>query len=179
MRLKNWESRRSLKFWIPTVNGRWLCLTGQRIVLIGEKRALQSGTRLDWVFSLKFPILLTSTTRKSARYMYKFTYIFHSSGYRIWYGMFFFKLQLDQPSLGLPSFILRNNNLTSYPVEAYFTFISGAALAIRDAIGGGANDTDIIRDIQEMINFHIELANVKYYWCVLYQVSVSNCIICK
>nr|CAH0110462.1 unnamed protein product [Daphnia galeata] len=67
---------------------------------------------------------------------------------------------LDQPSLGLPSFILRNNNLTSYPVEAYFTFISGAALAIRDAIGGGANDTDIIRDIQEMINFHIELANI-------------------
>ena len=79
------------------------------------------------------------------------------------FDMFLKKLQLDQPSLGLPSFILRNNNLTSYPVEAYFTFISGVALAIRDAIGGGANDTDIIRDIQEMINFHIELANVKYY----------------
>jgi hypothetical protein len=57
---------------------------------------------------------------------------------------------------------LKGNNLTSYTIQAYFTFISGVALAIHDAIGGGVNDTDIIRDIEEMINFHIELADVKY-----------------
>lgn len=55
-------------------------------------------------------------------------------------------------------------------MKAYATFISGAALAIRDAIGGGANNTDILKDIQDMINFHIELANVKDYrvWSIFF-----------
>lgn len=69
-------------------------------------------------------------------------------------------LQLDQPPLGLPSFILRGQNLTSSSSKAYLTFISGAAIAIRDAIGGGANDIDIVKDIEDLISFHIELANV-------------------
>uniref|UniRef100_A0A0P6FKW5 Neutral endopeptidase n=1 Tax=Daphnia magna TaxID=35525 RepID=A0A0P6FKW5_9CRUS len=69
-------------------------------------------------------------------------------------------IYLDQPPLGLPSFILRGQNLTSSSSKAYLTFISGAAIAIRDAIGGGANDIDIVKDIEDLISFHIELANI-------------------
>lgn len=44
----------------------------------------------------------------------------------------------------------------------YFTFISAVALTVRDAIGGGAYDIDIVKDIEDMISFHIDLANVKH-----------------
>lgn len=71
-------------------------------------------------------------------------------------------LQLDQPSLGVPSFILRENNLTSPHVMDYFMFIAAVALTIRDAIEGGIDDIDIVKDIDDMISFHIDLANVKY-----------------
>ena len=82
--------------------------------------------------------------------------------------------QLDQPSLGLPSFILKGKNLTSYSVEAYFIFISGAALAIRDAIGGKASNDDIVKDIKEMITFNIELANVSKIQMELAQQMLTN-----
>ncbi|XP_046453377.1 neprilysin-like isoform X2 [Daphnia pulex] len=73
----------------------------------------------------------------------------------------FSTIYLDQPSLGLPSFVLKGNNLTSFPIQAYLTFISGVAHTIRDAIGGGANnDTDITKDIEDLISFHIEMANI-------------------
>ncbi|XP_046453383.1 neprilysin-like isoform X8 [Daphnia pulex] len=72
----------------------------------------------------------------------------------------FSTLYLDQPSLGLPSFVLKGNNLTSFPIQAYLTFISGVAHTIRDAIDGGANDTDITKDVEDLISFHIELANI-------------------
>uniref|UniRef100_A0A0P6EFD4 Neutral endopeptidase n=1 Tax=Daphnia magna TaxID=35525 RepID=A0A0P6EFD4_9CRUS len=69
-------------------------------------------------------------------------------------------IYVDQPSLGVPSFILRENNLTSAHVMDYFTFISAVALTVRDAIGGGAYDIDIVKDIEDMISFHIDLANI-------------------
>ena len=47
------------------------------------------------------------------------------------------------------------------------------ALVIRDAIGGKANDSDVIRDIEEMISFHIELANVKYKCKSFHKASIE------
>lgn len=82
-------------------------------------------------------------------------------------------LQIDQPSLGLPSFVLKGNNLTSFPIQAYLTFISGVAHTIRDAIGGGANDTDITEDIEDLISFHIGLANVKYKCKSFHKASIQ------
>jgi hypothetical protein len=87
--------------------------------------------------------------------------------------MFQFFFQLDQPSLGLPSFVLKGNNLTSFPIQAYLTFISGVAHTIRDAIGGGANDTDITKDVEDLINFHIELANVKFNCKSFHKASIE------
>ena len=74
---------------------------------------------------------------------------------------------MDQPSLGVPTFVLQGRNLTSYTVQAYARFISGVALIIRDAIGGKANNTDIVKDIEDMINFQIGLANVCFKQCIL------------
>jgi len=82
-------------------------------------------------------------------------------------------LQIDQPSLGLPSFVLNGNNLTSFPIQAYLTFISGVAHTIRAAIGGGANDTDITEDIEDLISFHIGLANVKYKCKSFHKASIQ------
>lgn len=69
-------------------------------------------------------------------------------------------MQLDQPSLGLPYDIIIDADITSNVTIAYVSFISGAALAIRDAIGGGAKDSAIIADVLQMIAFHRELALV-------------------
>jgi membrane metallo-endopeptidase-like protein 1 len=59
--------------------------------------------------------------------------------------------------------------MTSNVTIAYVSFISGAALAIRDAIGGGAKDSAIIADVLQMISFHRELALVTFNLIVIFK----------
>lgn len=74
--------------------------------------------------------------------------------------MFLLSIQIDQPYLWPPDFLLKGSNLTNYAMVAYSKFVSQAAVVIRDSIGGGTSNETIIRDTEDMINFHIELANV-------------------
>ena len=45
-------------------------------------------------------------------------------------------------------------------MKAYATYVFEAAKAVRDAIQGGTNDSAIIHEVEQMINFQIELAKV-------------------
>lgn len=45
-------------------------------------------------------------------------------------------------------------------MKAYATYVLEAAKAVRDAIDGGSNDSAIILEVDQMINFQIELAKV-------------------
>lgn len=45
-------------------------------------------------------------------------------------------------------------------MQAYATYVFESAKAVRDAIQGGSNDSDIIHEVDQMINFQIELAKV-------------------
>jgi hypothetical protein len=45
-------------------------------------------------------------------------------------------------------------------MKGYATYVFEAARAVRDAIRGGSNDSDIIREVEQMIDFQIELAKV-------------------
>ena len=51
--------------------------------------------------------------------------------------------------------------MTSPFVEAYATFIYGAAVMIRDSIGEEADNATIVQDVEDMISFHVKLANVR------------------
>lgn len=62
--------------------------------------------------------------------------------------------------MGIPLQLFKNANLTSPAMIAYATFVSSAAVAVRDVIGGGAPNAAIIYDVQEMILFQLELAKV-------------------
>lgn len=44
---------------------------------------------------------------------------------------------------------------------AYATFVYRAAVMVRDYIGGDSDNSTIVKDIEDMITFHIELANVR------------------
>lgn len=69
---------------------------------------------------------------------------------------------MDQSSLGLPYSTLINarSNSTAAVMKAYATYVFEAAKAVRDAIQGGTNDSAIIHEVEQMINFQIELAKV-------------------
>ena len=45
-------------------------------------------------------------------------------------------------------------------MKGYATYVFEAARAVRDTIRGGSNDSDIIREVEQMIDFQIELAKV-------------------
>lgn len=64
--------------------------------------------------------------------------------------------------------------MTSNVTIAYVSFISGAALAIRDAIGGGAKDSAIIADVLQMISFHRELALVTFNFIIIFALVNLN-----
>lgn len=46
-------------------------------------------------------------------------------------------------------------------MAAYTAYVSGAAKAVRDTLGGGANDGQIESDTQDLIRFEFELARVR------------------
>lgn len=69
---------------------------------------------------------------------------------------------MDQSGLGLPYSTLINakSNSTAAIMQAYATYVFEAAKAVRDTIQGGSNDSDIIREVDQIVNFQIELAKV-------------------
>lgn len=69
---------------------------------------------------------------------------------------------MDQTDVGLPYSTLINakSNSTAIIMQAYATYVFESAKAVRDAIQGGSNDSDIIHEVDQMINFQIELAKV-------------------
>lgn len=69
-------------------------------------------------------------------------------------------VKVDQASLAIPRSILLNQKDSPKVIEAYATFISGAAKALRNAIGGGASDVQIESDVSDLIRFEYELAKV-------------------
>lgn len=73
-----------------------------------------------------------------------------------------FLIQVNQAGLGLPYSTLINarSNSTIHIMKAYAGYVIESAKAVRDAIEGGTNDSTIISDVEEMINFQIELAKV-------------------
>ncbi|EFX74773.1 hypothetical protein DAPPUDRAFT_199694 [Daphnia pulex] len=70
-------------------------------------------------------------------------------------------IYIDQGSLSLPLNILLNPGDHPKIIAAYFAYVSGSAKAIRDALGsGGATDDQIDSDVQDLLQFEIELAKI-------------------
>lgn len=69
---------------------------------------------------------------------------------------------MDQSGLGLPYSTLINakSNSTAAVMKAYVNYVFETAKAVRDTIQGGSNDSDITRQVEQMIDFQIELAKV-------------------
>ena len=59
-------------------------------------------------------------------------------------------------------------------MNAYAQYMSGAAKAIRNAINGGASDSDINYDVSQVIWFQIELAKVQFHSAVFYFIKELN-----
>ena len=74
--------------------------------------------------------------------------------------IYFFKLQVDQTGIGLSRPTLLGAQSNSTVINAYSAYMSGVAKAIRNAIHGGATDSDIEYDVSQVIAFQIELAKV-------------------
>ena len=72
---------------------------------------------------------------------------------------------MDQSGLGLPYSTLINakSNSTAAVMKAYATYVLEAAKAVRDSIQAESNDSDMIRQVGQMIDFQIELAKVRYF----------------
>lgn len=71
-------------------------------------------------------------------------------------------MKVDQASLGLPysTLINANSNSTASIMKAYAGYITESAKAVRIATNGGSKDSTIARDVQDMINFEVDLAKV-------------------
>lgn len=46
-------------------------------------------------------------------------------------------------------------------MKAYADYVVEAAKAVRDSIDARSSDSDIVREVEQMINFQIELAKVQ------------------
>lgn len=49
-------------------------------------------------------------------------------------------------------------------MEAYAAYVVQAAKVVRDSIDGRSSDSDIAREVEQMIYFQIELAKVRSIW---------------
>lgn len=49
-------------------------------------------------------------------------------------------------------------------MKAYADYVVQAAKVVRDSIDGRSTDSDIAREVEQMINFEIELAKVNIYF---------------
>jgi len=69
---------------------------------------------------------------------------------------------VDQAGLGLPYATLMNSttNSTKPLMEAYATYMTDTAKLIRNHIKGGTNDSTIENDVEQVIQFQIDLAKV-------------------
>ena len=98
----------------------------------------------------------SNDTDKSTLYVSGSSINLTSSRIRI----YFFKLQVDQTGIGLSRPTLLGAQSNSTVINAYSAYMSGVAKAIRNAIHGGATDSDIEYDVSQVIAFQIELAKV-------------------
>ena len=69
---------------------------------------------------------------------------------------------MDQTGIGLSRPTLLGAQSNSSVMNAYSTYMSGVAKVIRNAINGGATDSDIEYDVSNVISFQIELAKVRH-----------------
>ena len=69
---------------------------------------------------------------------------------------------MDQAGLGLPYATLMNSttNSTKPLMEAYAAYMTDTAKLIRNHIKGGTNDSTIENDVEQVIQFQIDLAKV-------------------
>ena len=69
---------------------------------------------------------------------------------------------MDQAGLGLPYATLMNSttNSTKTLMEAYAAYMTDTAKLIRNHIKGGTNDSTIENDVEQVIQFQIDLAKV-------------------
>lgn len=91
------------------------------------------------------------------------SFLFEVYNYLDWKNTNKSSIYVDQTDVGLPYSTLINakSNSTAIIMQAYATYVFESAKAVRDAIQGGSNDSDIIHEVDQMINFQIELAKIQ------------------
>ncbi|EFX80396.1 hypothetical protein DAPPUDRAFT_304103 [Daphnia pulex] len=91
------------------------------------------------------------------------SFLFEVYNYLDWKDTNKSSIYVDQSGLGLPYSTLINakSNSTAAVMKAYANYVIETAKAVRDTIQGGSNDSDITRQVEQMIDFQIELAKIQ------------------
>lgn len=83
---------------------------------------------------------------------------------------------MDQAGLGLPYATLMNSttNSTKPLMEAYAAYMTDTEKLIRNHIKGGTNDSTIENDVEQVIQFQIDLAKVFITLYLLFNYLVKH-----